>query len=144
MAAVPIMLLPNAPAGPPPTMGWQMIAAMLASMQSSVNNQDNNHGLGCFVDNPSRIMENRQPDSAVNTPANCIAACAEDGFDFAGVSYGNECFCSASAPDVSNLAANQDDCSFQCPDDQSLICGGTWRVNIYAVDPNFELPPAPR
>ncbi|KAK0125112.1 hypothetical protein ONS96_008978 [Cadophora gregata f. sp. sojae] len=54
-------------------------------------------------------------------------------YQYAGLEYGEECFCGAS---VNNIQADEADCDFSCAGDDSEICGGFNRVSIYQ-DPTF-------
>ena len=64
------------------------------------------------------------------TPAVCLQACHENGFAFAGVQAGHECFCSNDEPGNDKLAP-ESDCQWDCRGDSSLKCGGAWRLSVY-------------
>ena len=95
----------------------------------------------CVRDSPDRLL----PINAVpewnnlggpfpsNTPARCIEACQDQGFLFAGVQYGNECWCGNDAPPEDKIV-NMMECNYPCPGDSSQKCGGFWRMNVYRID----------
>ena len=68
-----------------------------------------------------------------NTPTRCIAACGDQGFLFAGVQTGHECWCGNDAP-PENKIVPQEECVDSCSGDSAQICGGFWRMNVYRVD----------
>ena len=111
--------------------------------------------LGCFADNPrmapaqtgpepfpGRVMnsfcfssERRYPTgncvvTAPMTVAICAAGCRARGFDFAGVQYGNWCFCGASP----GVEASSGRCNMPCAGNPAEICGGFWANSVYRTD----------
>ena len=64
------------------------------------------------------------------TPASCLQACQENGFIFAGVEAGHECFCGNDEPTGDKIAPDGD-CSHNCNGDSSLKCGGAWRLSVF-------------
>ena len=67
------------------------------------------------------------------TPAKCIEACREDGYSFAGVQYGEECFCGNEAPPPIKIVAISE-CNMECTGDSSIKCGGSYRNNVYKIE----------
>ncbi|KAI0684331.1 hypothetical protein C8Q76DRAFT_687086 [Earliella scabrosa] len=85
----------------------------------------------CAVDNPSRILaQDITTQVANNTPAGCVAACSAQGFGYAGVEFGNECHCGTGLADVIEDAPDAE-CSIACAGDDTLACGGSWRIQLY-------------
>ncbi|EJT99037.1 WSC-domain-containing protein [Dacryopinax primogenitus] len=68
------------------------------------------------------------------TVAICQSYCLSNGFNFAGVEDGNECWCSNSIQNGAS-AASSSDCSTQCQGNANEKCGGGWRINIYQYIP---------
>ena len=67
-----------------------------------------------------------------NTPSECIRRCKHEGYAYAGVQYGKECFC-GNLPPPSDLIVDQSQCNHKCTGDQNLICGGGCRNNVYST-----------
>jgi hypothetical protein len=83
---------------------------------------------GCIVDNQSaRVMTAYRTTSATMTYNLCASTCQANGFAYAGVEYGNECYCS-------NTVAIQDassGCNMPCAGDATAMCGGPARLNLF-------------
>ena len=73
-----------------------------------------------------------------NTPSDCIRRCKEldDGYLFAGVQFGSECFCGNEAPPDDTLV-DQSKCDWKCEGDDELVCGALWRMNVYETGYEF-------
>lgn len=91
--------------------------------------------LGCYNDSAgTRTLSNTQ---YLNTPNGmtievCTAACATAGYIFAGVEYGDECYCDSS---LRNYAAPATDgrCSMSCQGNANETCGGPNGLNVYQL-----------
>ena len=59
----------------------------------------------------------------------CIEFCSNDGYAFAGVESEDQCFCGNNAPSQNPLPDSE--CNSKCSGDQTQICGGHWKINIY-------------
>ncbi|KAJ7227573.1 hypothetical protein C8J57DRAFT_1093042, partial [Mycena rebaudengoi] len=60
----------------------------------------------------------------------CTQKCFSLGFTYAGVEYGDECYCGTGlVSDV--LAANISDCDKPCAGDPTIPCGAGWRMQVY-------------
>ena len=86
----------------------------------------------CFLDSASRLL----PDQAVytdNTPQKCIWECKKKGFAYAGVEYGNQCYCGNTRPPTSALL-DPSQCNYRCEGDNSQMCGGlNWQMNVFKI-----------
>ena len=73
-----------------------------------------------------------------NTPSDCVRRCKEldDGYLFAGVQFGSECFCGNEAPPDDTLA-DESECDWKCKGDDQLVCGALWRMNVYETGYGF-------
>ena len=60
----------------------------------------------------------------------CIKFCSDEGYKFAGLESGNECFCGNHAPFIS---APQRECHLNCSGNTTQICGGFWRMSVYFI-----------
>ncbi|WRT68284.1 uncharacterized protein IL334_005260 [Kwoniella shivajii] len=85
--------------------------------------------LGCIVDDQSnRALNGGSSTSSNNTVQSCIAKCSAQGFAYAGVEYGQECWCGSTA----RLTAASSGCNVACSGDPSYVCGGSNRLNVYS------------
>ena len=64
------------------------------------------------------------------TPTSCIQACQNDGYAFAGVQAGRECWCGYTAPPADKIV-DMTECSANCAGDSSLKCGGGCRMGVF-------------
>ncbi|WWD04019.1 hypothetical protein V865_002082 [Kwoniella europaea PYCC6329] len=86
--------------------------------------------LGCMVDDQSnRALNGGSTTSSSNTVQSCISSCASKGFTYAGVEYGQECWCGKTA----RLTAASSGCDVACSGDKSHVCGGSNRLNVYVA-----------
>ena len=82
--------------------------------------------LGCFADSQDRDLPYPAYDASSNTPALCVATCADAGYMFAATQNGSECFCG-------NAYGGQGPsggCRLTCSDDAGL-CGGPFANSVY-------------
>lgn len=62
----------------------------------------------------------------------CINFCTAEGYVFAGVQNGPQCFCGNMFPkDPPHPKVSEDDCNTPCRGNPSQMCGGFWRMNVY-------------
>ncbi|EIN04662.1 WSC-domain-containing protein [Punctularia strigosozonata HHB-11173 SS5] len=84
----------------------------------------------CATDVPTRVLADIETlllDD--NAPATCIAACAADGFTFAGVEFSDECHCGTGfAGGVPPQVAPTSNCDMACTGDADQTCGGVWSI----------------
>ncbi|KAI5450005.1 hypothetical protein NCC49_003767 [Naganishia albida] len=89
--------------------------------------------LGCYQDNGSnRLMSYSALSSGSMTPSLCQSTCQGKGYDYAGVSYGRECWCSDTAP-AASAKTSDSDCSMACAGDAKLLCGNSWKLNVWKL-----------
>jgi len=64
------------------------------------------------------------------TPAECVSLCEANGYAYAGVEYGSECYCGSSRPStrVADTA-----CNVPCSGSSAAVCGGAWALILYAL-----------
>ena len=60
----------------------------------------------------------------------CNGVQVDEGYAFAGVEYGSECFC-GNKPPPEDTFVDQNECDWTCPGIRDLICGALWRMNVY-------------
>jgi hypothetical protein len=92
--------------------------------------------IGCYEDSKSsRILGKYIVPSGTAqdmTVEICVTACYDSGLPYAGLEYGQECFCDTS---MQNQVTTYDtDCNMVCPGDSGETCGGDLRINIYSYN----------
>ncbi len=60
----------------------------------------------------------------------CVAFCDKQGFSFAGMENGGQCFCSKSLPENAELK-DDSECSTPCKGDMREMCGGKARLSVF-------------
>lgn len=87
----------------------------------------------CAVDNPSRVLANIVVSYAQSTtPYSCTTQCQSEGYQYAGIEYGDECYCGTGyVDDIVPPVANTSDCNVPCAGDYYYTCGGSWRMEIF-------------
>ncbi|KAF9507254.1 hypothetical protein BS47DRAFT_1304268 [Hydnum rufescens UP504] len=94
--------------------------------------------LGCYTDAPSfRALASVSTASSSNIPNSCISNCSSQGYSFAGVEFGKECYCGQSivvstSPSSGQLAPSGD-CSMACSGSPVQTCGNGSRIFIYTT-----------
>ncbi|WYZ40440.1 hypothetical protein EsH8_IV_000781 [Colletotrichum jinshuiense] len=92
--------------------------------------------IGCYTDDADhgRTIAERQDQLASNTmtPSLCLQACADDGYPFAGLEYGGECYCGVVMGNYTQ-STTMDKCSTPCNGDSTKKCGGAGTVEIYVA-----------
>ena len=85
------------------------------------------NSVGCYTEGTNSRALNVQPSSN-NTVAGCLQAC--QGYLYSGVEYGGECFCGNTLA-AGSINATASDCSMTCSNNQTELCGGPSRLNMY-------------
>merc|ERR1711953_394785 len=83
----------------------------------------------CVRDSGSRLLPTHLRFPYL-TPAKCMEACQDQGFLFAGVQIGLECWCGNDAPPEDRIV-DMAECDSSCSGDSTQKCGGAWRMNVY-------------
>ncbi|KAK2593147.1 hypothetical protein QQS21_009157 [Conoideocrella luteorostrata] len=96
---------------------------------------DDYKSVGCYTDDSTKGRTLSYPvdlDASTFTTKSCLAACEKQGFPFAGVEYGKECWCGVVlANDTAKVADSE--CNIPCKGDSSLTCGGRSRLNLWVA-----------
>ncbi|KAL5005955.1 hypothetical protein ScPMuIL_017113 [Solemya velum] len=87
--------------------------------------------IGCYDDYRVRNLDGEYTTSNLNTPYFCIEHCRKRGYVYAGPQASSYCFCGNSYEKYGS--APEAECYTQCPGDRSLMCGGVWRLSVYAT-----------
>jgi hypothetical protein len=64
------------------------------------------------------------------TPGECEKICFDEDFRYYGVEYGDSCYCGNDV-DRALRVSQPEECSPPCTGDDTLMCGGDFRMNIY-------------
>ncbi|KAK2608301.1 hypothetical protein N8I77_006919 [Diaporthe amygdali] len=87
---------------------------------------------GCYAEpaDGTRAMDRSRTATDQMTPAACFNICGLSGWPYAGLEYGDECWCD---DDVSTEAMLTDPsrCNMKCSGDGTQICGGDRVFNMY-------------
>jgi hypothetical protein len=86
--------------------------------------------VSCYIDAATRTLGGPTFTAADMTPARCGAFCSAGGWRFFGVENGNECWCGNTGPGPDKVA-DATSCNAHCAGDQTVLCGGGWRLNVY-------------
>ena len=82
------------------------------------------------LDHGHVISEKIQNFINIMTIEMCLDFC--HNFMYAGIRYGHECFCGNQISKLTLLADS--DCDMQCAGDQTMMCGGLKKLNVYTVE----------
>jgi len=86
--------------------------------------------IGCLTDAGTRTFDGYSFTSSKMTYALCATTCGSKGFNFAGVSYGRECYCGNQQRSTAKVVSNSD-CNVACAGDIYSKCGGSWRLSAF-------------
>ena len=95
--------------------------------------------LGCFKDTDNRDLRDKSWEDNRMTPERCLQSCTHSGYTYAGVQYGNQCYCGNSYGRYGQLAEGS--CNMRCGGDGALVCGGTWANTVYKTALRSDIPP---
>lgn len=90
------------------------------------------NALGCFSDNIIfRVFTGFHSVSFNNnTIENCLSTCQQKNFPYAGVEFGNECYC-GSKPNPYPRSVSSTLCGSACTGNSSEKCGGWGTLNMF-------------
>ncbi|KAE9376663.1 WSC-domain-containing protein [Stipitochalara longipes BDJ] len=94
--------------------------------------------VGCYSEGVGgRALEYQQDlNTSTITIEECLFACKDAGFAFAGVEFASQCFCNVVLGNGS-VPLPASSCSMPCNGNTSEICGGSSALNLY-VAPDLE------
>jgi glucan endo-1,3-alpha-glucosidase len=96
--------------------------------------------LGCAVDadGSGRVLNGFSNTALTDlTVDDCLTMCEDKGFAYAGVEYGQQCYCGATIP--SSVSYNEAGCNMPCAGNASETCGGGWALDLYHLIPSDEV-----
>ncbi|KZL64145.1 wsc domain-containing protein [Colletotrichum incanum] len=89
------------------------------------------NSIGCYSDHPAaRALTSGIGLSGGVRVSDCTTACAAQGYQFAGLEFGKECFCGASIQNGAKPIPAES-CNMACTADKTQYCGGAGAINIY-------------
>ncbi|PPR05468.1 hypothetical protein CVT24_008237 [Panaeolus cyanescens] len=98
--------------------------------------------VGCYEDSQLRTLDGGFRGSSSTTVISCISTCQGNGFSFAGVEAGSQCYCGNSIR-AGATKKTETECGMACTGDASQRCGDIWRLNIYQAQSRPAAPSSP-
>ncbi|KAJ0165994.1 WSC domain-containing protein [Colletotrichum tanaceti] len=90
--------------------------------------------LGCYSDQASaRTLTAGISLSGGVRVSDCTSACAAQGYPYAGLEFGRECWCGTGIQNGGKPIAAES-CNMACTADKTQYCGGAAAINIYKND----------
>ncbi|KAF8301400.1 carbohydrate-binding WSC, partial [Clavulina sp. PMI_390] len=98
--------------------GWSLTAACLSDAAA-----------------PNRLLSTSSNFMTTLTPSVCAANCDSQGYTYAAVQDGHECWCASSLNNGTTAGQRADvsNCATPCAGDASQNCGGVWFVSIHSL-----------
>jgi sugar lactone lactonase YvrE len=93
--------------------------------------------VGCFADQPAPDLSGPSRTDAYDTPLRCAEWCASQGYAYAGVQDGNECFCGS----WYGRYGTAQNCTSACAGNSLESCGGVASNEVYATTATPPPPP---
>ncbi|KAK7969552.1 WSC domain-containing protein [Apiospora saccharicola] len=91
--------------------------------------------MGCYAEGTNgRTLTYQANTGNSNSALTCTAACGAAGYTLAGTEYSGQCFCGNSFQNGGAPATSG--CSMLCSGNQTEICGGPDRLNVYSSSGN--------
>ncbi|EJT99498.1 WSC-domain-containing protein, partial [Dacryopinax primogenitus] len=88
--------------------------------------------LGCRLDARARALTGPSQDVSTNSVENCEQFCGSQGYIYAGVEYGSQCYCGNTLSNGAGGTASSSDCNIACSGNSAETCGGSYRLNLYS------------
>eukprot|EP01064_Diplonema_japonicum_P030265 TRINITY_DN50_c0_g1_i5.p1 TRINITY_DN50_c0_g1~~TRINITY_DN50_c0_g1_i5.p1 ORF type:complete len:706 (+),score=119.02 TRINITY_DN50_c0_g1_i5:55-2172(+) len=85
---------------------------------------------GCFKDGRTRRLSHHAFSSPLNTVWECTRTCQHNGYKYAGLQYGKQCWCGDDLSTSTRTVMSQ--CDDPCSGDSTQTCGGGWRNQVYS------------
>ncbi|CAK7223123.1 hypothetical protein SCUCBS95973_005071 [Sporothrix curviconia] len=101
--------------------------------------------LGCVSDSTARLLTRASTTGPVfMNPELCCNLClnSDNGNVLCGVENADECYCDNLSATGSTLLASAADCSMPCAGHGDELCGGSYRINLYAATGPVKVDPA--
>jgi hypothetical protein len=85
--------------------------------------------VGCVAEGTNHTLTGAAYSCLGMTVEMCMNFCDVMGFPVAGLEYGGECYCGNSFENGGGGCTGG--CSTPCIGDETQMCGGTWKLNVY-------------
>lgn len=90
---------------------------------------------GCYADQAeSRLLTGYTTSQASNTVDSCLETCFSKQYTWAGVEYGQECYCGNGLSNHNPTLKADSACSLPCPANAKQNCGGNEAVQLYKFE----------
>jgi len=86
---------------------------------------------GCMQEVAGRALTGLSLSQANMTVELCTTACAAGGFTYAGLEYGQECYCGNALVNGATVSSVSTQCLMPCAGNSAEICGGPNAINLY-------------
>ncbi|CAK5265078.1 unnamed protein product [Mycena citricolor] len=87
--------------------------------------------LGCAVDGNPRALSYSYVSSSL-TQETCISSCDSLGYTYAGMQFGQECWCGNSLANGQGGLTSSSECNMPCKGDASETCGASYRLSLFS------------
>lgn len=128
-AASPVATVPTPPADAATTTTTTTTATRVSAASYVPPLPSGFEYLGCYEDGSTRTLDVLIYVGSSTTPSKCALDCRGQGYVYSGTEYGQECWCSNTAPSP-NILTSSTDCNMPCAGDNSLLCGAGYRLTI--------------
>lgn len=91
---------------------------------------------------PNRLLSTSFNDPNL-TPTSCVTKCNNEGYTYAAVQYGDECWCGNSLSTAGGAGAPSSSCNMSCAGDSSLTCGGYYALSLFSKASSSTPAPSP-
>ena len=91
--------------------------------------------MGCFIDKRDRALpKDFISDRRMNIEM-CLRHCESKGHTYAGVQYGQECWCGNENDNPKRYGGKrpEKECGKPCKGNRGEKCGGDWRQNVWKL-----------
>lgn len=89
---------------------------------------------GCIQEVSGRALTGLRVDYTDMTIDKCTTACKNAGFKYAGVEYGQECYCGDSLVNGASTSLTSGQCYMDCPGNSLQKCGGPNAIQLYTAN----------
>ncbi|KAF7913403.1 hypothetical protein EAE99_010624 [Botrytis elliptica] len=91
--------------------------------------------LGCYSDSSTRTLNGSMTTNTnTNTPQECALTCHASGYQYAGLEYGQECWCGSNISS-SGVISDASNCNHTCTGNSKEPCGGYNYIDVFRITP---------
>jgi hypothetical protein len=88
---------------------------------------------GCMQEVSGRALTGKMVSESDMTIEKCTGICGAGGFVYAGLEYGQECFCGNTLDNGASISSVSGECKMPCAGNSAQICGGPNAINLYKM-----------